>query len=765
MSLPTAGTSAVPARRTSWVDVVAPVVLTVLALSALEGSYADRSYLVVGGLGAVVATAVATVAWTQGRARGELLLALLVLFAPVGALLSRYGGDVITVPGIESMSAVLTDGFTGPGELLSTIPPADAVGAPLRMTFIFGYLVAGASAAMALYGRRSVLPVAPVLLGLALAILLGVQDPSGVAWRAATFAVVALVWSAVRGHRRSAVGASARDGVVRGVVSLVVVGAVVALVPFLVDPASRSAEPRWVLRGQVGQGEDVTRLDNPLSDFRRYTRQLPGTPGNVFNETLFEVDGLPPSVPMRFATLDVYDGTRWRAGNRTVVDRADSLFLRIGSEVDAPLPGRSIDVRVTLRRGYVSSWLPLAGQLTGLDFTYLDGQAQREDVRYNPATLTAMVRGGLTRRDDYEFSAVLPASTLKVGMAPYRRGRSQPEGKFLDVALEPWREASLRPMERVFSLAEYLRTNGRFSDGAQSWEQQFEAGHDPGRLGEGFFEASQMVGDHEQYTAFLALAANRLGVPARAVVGAVPGPDGVVTGSDVTTWVEIRVEDGSWRILPSDVYLSTRPPRRSEPPKQDPGTFVAEVEEERARKSRPPATTPQRDPLEEVVEEPASRAPVVVAVVLLGLLLVGAVPALKWLRRRRRRAASGRDQLAGAWQELLDLLRDLGHRIPEVPRPTQAVLLGRGAAAAQLADGVFAPDAPGEEQVAEIWSLVESERRALLAEHGWKGRLRAWWSPASLGLLTRLRSSARRALSAPDPRGWQPGAGDGVPGA
>ena len=247
MSVPTAGTSSVPARRTSWVDVVAPVVLTVLALSALEGSYADRSYLVVGGLGAVVATAVATVAWTQGRARGELLLALLVLFAPVGALLSRYGGDVITVPGIESMSAVLTDGFTGPGELLSTIPPADAVGAPLRMTFILGYLVAGASAGMALFGRRSVVPVTPVLLGLALAILLGVQDPSGVAWRAGTFAVVALAWSAVRGHRRSAVGASARDGVVRGVVSLVVVGAVVALVPSVVDPTSPSAEPRWGL--------------------------------------------------------------------------------------------------------------------------------------------------------------------------------------------------------------------------------------------------------------------------------------------------------------------------------------------------------------------------------------------------------------------------------------------------------------------------------------------------------------------------------------
>ena len=662
------------------------------------------------------------------------------------------------------MSAVLTDGFTGPGQLLSTIPPADPVGAPLTLTFILGYLVAGVSAGTALYGRRAVLPVMPALLGLVAAILLGVQEPAGVALRAALFALVAIAWSGWRGQRRSATAYAGRDTAVRGLVGVAVVAAVVGLAPVVAGPTSSSAEPRWVLRGQVGKGEDVDSMDNPLSDFRRYTRQLPGTPGNVYNETLFEVDGLPDNVPMRFATLDVYDGTRWRADNRTVEDRADSLFLRIGSEVDAPLSGRNIDVRVTLRMGYVSSWLPLAGQLTSVDFTFLDGRAQREDVRYNPATLTAMVRGGLTRRDDYEFAAVLPPSALKVGMSPYRRGRSQTEGAFLDEALEPWREASLSPMERVFSLAEYLRTNGRFSDGAQSWERQFEAGHDPVRLGEGFFEASQMVGDHEQYTAFMALAANRLGVPARTVVGAVPGPDGVVSGSDVTTWVEIRVKDGSWRILPSDVYLSTRPPRRSEPRKKDPGTFVAEAEEERARKSRPPTTTPERDALEEVVEEPPSRTPVVVAAVLLGMVLVASVPALKWWRRRRRRrpapaATSWRARGRSCWT----CWRTWGTR-PAVattepgPRPRAGVRKRPGWRTASSRPASRRRRGGG--RCGRWWT---SERRALLAEHGWRGRVRAWWNPASLGLLRSVRSAARRALSAPEPQAWQPSAGDGAP--
>jgi hypothetical protein len=407
---------------------------------------------------------------------------------------------------------------------------------------------------------------------------------------------------------------------------------------------------------------------------------------------------------------------------------------------------------VTLRAGYVSSWLPLAGQLTRLDFTYVDGRAQRDDVRYNPATLSAVVRGGLTRRDDYEFSAVVPPTTLKVGMTPYRRGRSQPEGAFLDAALDPWRRALLSPMERVFSLAEYLRTNGRFSDGVQPWEQRFRAGHDRTRLGRDFFESDQMVGNHEQFTAFLALAANRLGVPARAAVGAVPGDDGVVQGSDVTSWVEVRVADGSWRILPSDLYLSTRAPRRAEPPKQDPVTYVAEVEQERARRSEPPTTAPERETIEDVAEPPSSKVPLAVGVALMGAVLIGSVPTTKWLRRRRRRlTGSGRDRLAGAWQELLDLALDLGRGVPAVPRPAQARALGWGVDTARLADGVFAAAHPSEDMVAEVWQRIDRERRALVAARGWRGRVRAWWSPASLDVVTTLRSTVRRALSSPAP--------------
>ena len=742
-----------PVRRTHWLDVVAPLLLTLLALTGLEGSFSDRSYLVVGGVGAVMAGGVAVLAWTQGRTRVEVLLVLLVLFAPLGATVSRHEGDLVTVPAVESMSAVLTGAFTGPAELLSTIPPADAAGAPLALSFILGYVMAGSSVTLALFGRRPVLPALPLLLGLALTVLLGVQHPDGVVPRGAVCTTLVVVWSSARGLRGEG-GAPRPAGLLaRGVASVVLVGLVSGLVAGMVgEPLPSDADQRWVLRGQVGGGEDVSRLDNPLSDFRTFTRQLPGTPGNVYNEPLFEVTGLPPDTPMRFVTLDVYDGMRWRADNRSVPDMTDALFLRIGSEVAAPLPGREVEVDVDLSRGYTSSWLPLAGQLTGISFTFVDGRAQREDVRYNPATLSAVVRGGLVRRDDYRFTAVLPRTTLRVGMSPYVRGRNQPQGRFLDESLEPWRRAALSPMARVFSLAEYLRTNGRYSDGAESWEQRFLAGHDRRRLGAGFFEADQMVGNHEQFTAFLALAANRLGVPARVVVGAVPSEDGAVRGSDVTTWVEVRIADGSWRILPAGVYLSTRAPRRAEPPKQDPGAFVAAAEEQQEKRERaePPPPEPERNTLPPVAE-PVDRVwPRVVLGVAAVLLVVGGVPAAKWWRRRRRRAAaSSREQLSGAWQELLDVARDLGYDVPSAaPRPTQAQALGGPVEAAHLADGVFASSSPRPEEVDALWSMVVARRAELIAQRGWVGALRAWWNPASLSL-GRLRGSVRRALSTP----------------
>ena len=64
-----------------------------------------------------------------------------------------------------------------------------------------------------------------------------------------------------------------------------------------------------------------------------------------------------------------------------------------------------------------------------------------------------------------------------------------------------------------------------------------------------------VVGNDEQYAAWMALLANRIGVPARVVFGAIVPGGGVVTGADVHAWVELQVADGSWRTLPTELFM------------------------------------------------------------------------------------------------------------------------------------------------------------------------------------------------------------------
>ena len=53
----------------------------------------------------------------------------------------------------------------------------------------------------------------------------------------------------------------------------------------------------------------------------------------------------------------------------------------------------------------------MLGELTTLDLDYRDGRTQLDDVRYNQATASAVVVGGVDTRDDYTFTSVLTRAT------------------------------------------------------------------------------------------------------------------------------------------------------------------------------------------------------------------------------------------------------------------------------------------------------------------------------------------------------------------
>jgi hypothetical protein len=431
-------------------------------------------------------------------------------------------------------------------------------------------------------------------------------------------------------------------------------------------------------------------------------------------------------------TLDRYDGREWLPGNNTMRGETDDAFLRMDAQVDNPTRGRRLRVQVGVARGYRSAWVPTVGSLTSLHFLFDDADSRRNQLRYNLATSTAVIPVGIKSGNDYEFTSILPDDRLTRDMRPWPEQVLSVQGiGAADSLIRKVLASPVPPMRKVFTLARYLRVEGRYSNGALAGESQYVAGHDLTRLTKGFLLAPRPVGDDEQYAAAMALLANRVGVPARVVVGAVVPADGKVRGEDVHAWVELRIADGTWRVLPTDEFMGDQPPRRSMT---------------RAPRPRAPryAVTPAAPAAPEVQQLKAQRDKAraeqrgtalrwVPWLVLLLLALV--VPTAKQTRRGvRRRRGRPSDQMAGAWSELVDHARDLG--VPVLvgaTRPAQARMISRGQVLAQRADdGIFAAAEPVDEEVGEVWQQARAERRDLARSRRVARRVWAPFNPVSL---------------------------------
>ncbi|MBJ7355944.1 transglutaminase domain-containing protein [Nocardioides sp.] len=758
------------------VDAVCVLVLTGLVLFGFDETFSGREYLATGltGAGVVVLIAMAVTA-ARGPRTDIFLLAAAAAYVPVGAVTAFRPFAEGRVPTGDELLEVLTATLTGTEELLTTIPPLDPVGSVMVLPYALGFLGAGASVWLAFRTRRTLAPVLPLLMAEAAVILLGpLRSGERTLVVGAAFAALAYWWASWRAGDPAARGAEIRHAgrgrFTRGVAAGLVIGVAVTVVTQLVPVDSLDGD-RTVLRGRIGSGADIDQLDNPLSAFRRYTAQNDGSPDNVFAKTLFVVSGLEERSPMRFVTLDEYDGTAWRADNRTVPDAEDDLFQRIGSEVAASLPGEDVEVNVEMRAAYTGAWLPLAGQLTSIEFDFADGRAQREDVRYNPATGSAMVTGGLGPDDDYTFTATLPTTKLAKNSEAYPVDEPlQPAGQRLDEFLQPYVRSGRDPLTQVLLLARYLQKNGRYSDGTGALN--VPPGHNINRLAAQFIGADRIVGNDEQYAAFMALAANRLRVPARVVVGTFTPKDGKVQGRDVLAWVELRVRDGSWRILPTSTFMSNKRPSRDDEPPQSLADFVQDqLPQDDTDNPDSPEQVPLPDDDADLDEGEQSGEDSVLPVSgkPLGLLLVAllsqVVPGLKVARRlvrRRRRRPSAR--VVGAWRELVDLGVDLRVPVPEgATRQAQATALGVPEDLAGRADDlIFAIGPPGVADATDYGREAERARRALAKRHPLWRQVRAFYDPRSLLVQVRRRAGSlsrrrRPALSLPGRR--RPAAG------
>jgi hypothetical protein len=728
-----------------WSDITDSLVVlgsVGLVLTLLDESFWSRDYLLAGLAPVAFLLVLARVCRRLHEGLWLYCLIALASYAPLGAFAALRRPGPWILPELETLNRVLGETFMAPGLFVSTLPPVEASGTVMLLPYAIGFVTGVPAAWLALATTRPLAPAVPLAACLAATIPVAVLVPDYYVVRGVVLTIVLVTWAAARARRDEPVLGARRGSALAAVTALVVVTSVSALVSLLVPDNDQTDRVRLQPQGE----DDVASVAADTV--------VPPTTGGA---ELFRVRGAPFGARMRFGALDVYDGEAWVPGDESPGAGPAGTFRRLGEKIDPLHEGTEVEIRVRIRPGYVSDWLPLLGELTSLDLDYTDGRTQLTDVRYNQATSSAVVVGGVNPRDNYTFTSVLTPDRFRsddATMAPAPDQR-QPRGAFLDQFLEPFERAELTPLERVLLMARYLRLNGDVRlTGSSSQE--------PVDLGLRLLGADRIVATPFQYTAVTALASSRLGVPARVVVGAEPGRRGVVTQRDVVSWVELQFGDGTWRTLEPDRYTGVHPYAEDEVDEDlvGAGRWVEkELEVDDSEIKIPKGADIELSP-DAVIEEPvepwrvvAGVAGALVVALLVALLLV---PLVKLLRRgRRRRTSSWSGGYVNGWQEVLDAARDRGTPVPEGwSRIAQAGALGAGADLARRADAaVFAPAQGPEEDRRAFWVACQQLRGDLLRTTGPRRRLWSYVNPASLvaGLArSRREASARRGVGDED---------------
>ena len=370
--------------RAGLVDATVVLGLVALVLSILDDSYSDRSYLVAGLVPAVCLVGLALLTREVDEGGWWYALSAALAFAPLGALCALREPGPYAVPTLGTMSRVMGEVIGAPGVLVGTVPPADAEGQIMLVPFVIAYFAVGFGGWLALGTRSPIGPAVPLVLALAGTIPLGVLEPALLVPRGMVLAAVLVVWISVRSRRiESLVGL--RRGSLATTATAVVIVALVSLASNALVP-DRDKDDRVLLRGDRNTDLVTSAAGSALPPPSDRYRQL------------FRATGVPEGRRLRFAVLDRYDGREWVPAEVSPGSGGFGTFKRIGRDVDAVHDGERVEVRVQVRPGYSSDWLPLLGELTSLDLDEYGARTNLRDVRYNPATGTALVLGGVDTR-------------------------------------------------------------------------------------------------------------------------------------------------------------------------------------------------------------------------------------------------------------------------------------------------------------------------------------------------------------------------------
>ena len=749
-----------PAVKREWrlrptaPDVIDAAVLCGLCLVGLVGfstTFQSMWFLAVAaiglGLGVVSAHLVSGLRWPWWV--GLCVAAVWYVVAGGAVALRR---DIIA--GVWPSRLTVTDladlAIHGWKHLLTTVPPVAADSEYLVLPWLLALLVGviGYAVARATPSPSLVL-IAPVVL-FGLVILLSRPTPGYALAQGLGGAVLAAGWAVLRAHRRRTLigtGAIRASRVLTGAVLAIAAG----LAGVVVGPVlpGTVGVPRVVLRNYVQPPIDVSEYPSPLPGFVKFAS---AARDEYFDTTLLTTTGLDTGAMLRIAVLDSYNGLGWSASGTSVLG---SGFKRVGAVLPTEATGPVTSMSLTVTDVYaglieLNPWIPAVGPSTTVTFEGEHAKAHLDNLAYDADKGQALVTDLLQGGDTVKLTSV-PVPWMTGDDTPTPGGVvvvPSTVSDFAGSAIDTLAASGQTPWEHLMSLGRAFR-DGFWSDGTRQGEGYYLPGNGQGRLTY-FFAGQQLIGSDEQYAAAFALAANRLGFPARVVFGARVEDDGSVKGKDVLPWVEVDTSAG-WLAVPTELYI---PDRDRSPEEQPPDRQTTD----HALTVPPPRPTEPPGALNDLTTRATAgrghrtaeqgnatgAGPWVARAMYAGgavgglvaiLALLAGVKAVRTVRRRTR--GSPAQQIAGGWQDVMDRVRDLGY--PSVSdrltRREQAGLLALAPTIA-LASGadrvMFSASTPDAEAVRAFWDSAEASKRALMQQRGWLRRFLARVSPRSL---------------------------------
>ena len=716
-------------------DLVAISLLVSVAVIGFGPTFDGPQYLV-AGFGALLLGL--AIAYLGARLRWGILpltgLVVGVYFLFGGALALPHTAIAGFIPSLETFRALAVGTITSWKELLTTVPPVAAADGHLIVPFLLTLTLTTLAASLALRARHAAWALVPASALLAAQILLGVAQIAAPVVQGVVFAVVSVVWLALR-HAWLSDGAAvrvenaaeadagaARVSRTRRLIAGGAVLAVAAGVGVATAAVAQPPVPRFVVRDFVVPPFDIHQYPSPLQAFRGLVR-------DDADETLFTVAGVPDDARIRYATMDAYTGVVYNVADDGA--GSSSAFTPVRANMSPEVLGASTTLEFAVD-DLSGVWVPDAGAVREIAFDGDRADLLRRSAHYNDATGTAVVTAGLAAGDTYTVDTVLPevpsdAALADVAFAPIKMPRQEgiPE-TLADLASKATADAET-PIQRVRALESWLHTDGFFSHGLAG-DVLSPSGHGAARI-TSLFAGDQMIGDDEQYAVAMALLANQIGIPARVVMGWYPGEDDApastftATGSNVHVWVEIAFTGYGWLPFDPTPDEDNEPNEQTTQPKANPKPQVLQPPPPAQEPADlPPVIANDRDQEDEKESGIDWLGPVllygglslaVIALILAPFIVMGLIKGVR--RARRRSAERTADRISGGWDELVDSAVDL--RAPVVAGATRAesaAVVGarfdqpRVQALADHADAeVYGPGDPSPEDVESFWREVD----------------------------------------------------------